>query len=205
MGVLERNHVVVSGAAGAQPMLFAHGYGCDQQMWRHVTPAFSDFQTICFDHVGAGRSDLSAYDPERYSTLDGYATDILEICAALTLHNVIFVGHSVAAMIGVLAANREPERFAKLVLVGPSPRYIDDIGYVGGFSGADIEELLRSLDNNYLGWSQAMTPVIMGNPDRPELAMELTNSFCQSDPTIAKRTSPAPRSSRTTAPTWRML
>jgi sigma-B regulation protein RsbQ len=121
------------------------------------------FQTICFDHVGAGRSDLSAYDPERYSTLDGYATDVSEVCAALTLQ-VIFVVHSVAAMIGVLAANRQPERFAKLVLVGPPPRYIDDIGYVGGFSSDDIEELLRSLDDNYLGWSQAMTPVINGRP-----------------------------------------
>lgn len=168
-------------------MLFAHGYGCDQQMWRHVAPAFSDFQTVCFDHVGAGRSDLSAYDVERYRTLDGYATDVLEICDALELQDVVFVGHSVAAMIGVLAVNREPERFDKLVLVGPSPRYIDDDGYVGGFSRADIDELLGSLDDNYLGWSHAMASVIMGNADRPGLTLELAESFCRTDPTIAKR------------------
>ena len=168
-------------------MLFAHGFGCDQQMWRHVAPAFADFQTVCFDHVGAGRSDLSAYDPERYSTLDGYATDVLEICDAAALRDVIFVGHSVAAMIGVLAVNREPERFDKLVLVGPSPRYIDDTGYVGGFSESDIADLLESLESNYLGWSAAMAPVSMGNPDRPELGEELTESFCRSDPEIARR------------------
>jgi sigma-B regulation protein RsbQ len=187
VSVVDRNHVVVAGTSGAQPMLFAHGFGCDQQMWRHVTPAFDDFQTVCFDHVGAGRSDLSAYDPDRYCTLDGYATDVLEICDALDLHDVIYVGHSVAAMVGVLAANREPDRFAKLVLVGPSPRYINDVDYVGGFSPADIEELLDSLDSNYLGWSQTMAPVIMGNPDRPKLAGELADSFCRTDPLIAKR------------------
>ena len=185
--VLERNHVVVSGTPGGQPMVFAHGYGCDQQMWRHVAPAFQDFCVVTFDHVGAGRSDLGAYDPDRYATLDGYATDVLEICAALDLTDIVYVGHSVAAMIGVLAANRAPDRFAKLVLVGPSPRYIDDDGYVGGFARDDIDELLASLDSNYLGWSQAMAPVIMGNPDRPELGAELTASFCQTDPAIAKR------------------
>jgi len=187
VSVRERNHVVVSGTAGARPMLFAHGYGCDQQMWRHVTPAFDDFQVVCFDHVGAGRSDLAAYDPARYASLEGYATDVLEICDALDLRDVVYVGHSVAAMIGVLAANREPDRFAALVLVGPSPRYLDDDGYVGGFGAADIEELLGALDANYLGWSQAMAPVIVGNADRPELGAELTASFCRTDPEIAKR------------------
>jgi sigma-B regulation protein RsbQ len=185
--VLDRNHVVVSGTPGAQPMVFAHGYGCDQQMWRYVTPAFQDFRVVAFDHVGAGRSHLAAYDPDRYATLDGYATDVLEICAALDLDDIVFVGHSVAAMIGVLAANRAPARFAKLVLVGPSPRYIDDDGYLGGFAPDDIDELLASLDSNYLGWSQAMAPVIMGNPERPELGDELTDSFCRTDPAIAKR------------------
>jgi len=185
--VLERNSVMVSGTPGAQPMMFAHGYGCDQQMWRHVTPAFQDYQLVTFDHVGAGRSDLAAYDADRYATLDGYATDVLEICDALDLRDVIFVGHSVAAMIGVLAVNRQPERFARLVLVGPSPRYIDDAGYTGGFSVDDIEELLTSLDSNYLGWSRAMAPVIIGNPHRPELGDELTESFCRTDPAIAKR------------------
>ncbi len=187
MDVLERNHVVTSGRPDGQPMVFAHGFGCDQQMWRHVTPAFQDFFVVCFDHVGAGRSRLDAYDPARYSSLDGYATDVLEICDALGLRDVIFVGHSVAAMIGVLAVNRQPDRFASLVLVGPSPRYIDDDGYVGGFTHADIEELLSSMDSNYLGWSHTMAPVIMGNASRPQLGAELTDSFCRADPDIARR------------------
>ena len=169
-------------------MLFAHGFGCDQHMWRLVTPAFADrYRIVSFDHVGAGGSDLSAYDPQRYSTLDGYAEDVLAICRELDLTGVVFVGHSVSAMIGVLAAIREPDRFAALVMIGPSPRYIDDAAYAGGFSAADIDELLASLDSNYLGWSGAMAPVIMGNPGRPELATELTNSFCRTDPDIAKR------------------
>jgi sigma-B regulation protein RsbQ len=169
-------------------MVFAHGYGCDQNMWRFVTPAFADdHRVVLFDHVGAGRSDLSAYDDERYSTLDGYASDVLQILHEHELYDVVFVGHSVSAMIGVLAAIREPERFAKLVLVGPSPCYIDDDGYTGGFAKNDIEEMLESLDSNYLGWSSAMAPVIMGNSDRPELGVELTNSFCATDPEIAKK------------------
>ena len=186
MDVLARNNVTVHGQADGPPMLFAHGFGCDQNMWRYVAPRFeSDHRVILFDHVGAGRSDVSAYDRERYSTLDGYASDVLEICAALDLQDVIFVGHSVSGMIGVLAAAREPDRFASLVLVGPSPRYINDDGYVGGFEAADIEDLLRSLESNYLGWSAAMAPVIMGRPDQPELGQELTESFCRTDPEIA--------------------
>ena len=169
-------------------MLFAHGFGCDQNMWRHVTPAFEgDHRIVVFDYVGAGDSDLSAYDPERYSSLDGYAADVLEICRELELRDVIFVGHSVSAMIGVLAAIEEPDRFAKLVMIGPSPRYIDDEAYVGGFSREDIVELLDSLESNYLGWSSAMAPAIMGNPDRPELGAELTASFCRTDPAIARQ------------------
>jgi sigma-B regulation protein RsbQ len=184
--VLARNNVRVSGAETAQPMLFAHGFGCDQQMWRLVAPAFEDdHRVVLFDHVGAGGSDQSAYDRQRYDSLDGYAEDILEICRELDLTRVIFVGHSVSAMIGVLAATREPDRFEKLILVGPSPRYLDDGDYGGGFSRADIDELLDSLASNYLGWSSVMAPVIMGNPDRPELGEELTNSFCRSDPEIA--------------------
>jgi sigma-B regulation protein RsbQ len=168
-------------------MLFAHGFGCDQNMWRLVAPAFEDdHKVILLDHVGAGRSDLSAYSRAKYGTLDGYAEDVLEICRELDLTGVVFVGHSVSAMIGVLAAIREPERFDALVLVGPSPRYINDDGYVGGFAREDIEELLDTLDGNYLGWSSAMAPVIMGNPDRPELAAELANSFCRTDPEIAR-------------------
>ena len=167
-------------------MVFAHGFGCDQNMWRLVVPAFEDsHRVVLFDHVGAGLSDASAYDRKKYAALDGYATDVLEICRDLQLSDVIFVGHSVSAMIGVLAANREPDRFRALVLVGPSPRYINDGEYVGGFSRSDIEGLLSSLDSNYLGWSSAMAPVIMGNADRPDLGQELTNSFCRTDPEIA--------------------
>jgi sigma-B regulation protein RsbQ len=186
--VLTRNNVTVSGRAGGQPMVFAHGYGCDQNMWRLVAPAFAgEYRTVLFDFVGAGGSDLSAYDPRRYASLQGYAGDVLDVLRALDLRDVIFVGHSVSAMIGVLAALGEPDRFAALVLVGPSPRYIDDEGYTGGFTEADIEDLLVSLDRNYLGWSSTMAPVIMGNADRPELGAELTASFCRTDPEIAKR------------------
>jgi sigma-B regulation protein RsbQ len=167
-------------------MLFAHGFGCDQNMWRLITPAFADtYRIVTFDYVGHGRSDLSAYDPYRYLSLQGYADDVLDIVRELDLRDVVLVGHSVSAMIGVLAANREPERFAALVMIGPSPRYLDDEGYVGGFSRSDIDELLESLESNYLGWSSAMAPVIMGRPDRPELGAELTNSFCRTDPKIA--------------------
>jgi sigma-B regulation protein RsbQ len=156
-------------------------------MWRHVWPAFAgDHRIVLFDHVGAGGSDLGAWDPDRYGTLQGYAEDVLEICGELDLDDVVFVGHSVSAMIGVLAAAAEPDRFGRLVLVGPSPRYLDDGDYVGGFTRADVEGLLESLDSNYLGWSSAMAPVIMGNPDRPELGTELTNSFCRTDPAIAR-------------------
>ena len=188
MDVLARNNVRVSGPPGAQPMMFAHGFGCDQNMWRHVAPAFADrYRVVLFDHVGAGGSDLSAYRPGKYASLQGYADDVLEICRALDLRDLVFVGHSVSSMIGVLAANAEPERFDALVLVGPSPRYVDDEGYAGGFSREDIDGLLDSLDSNFLGWSTAMAPVIMGNADRPELGAELTNSFCRTDPEIARQ------------------
>jgi sigma-B regulation protein RsbQ len=186
MSVLERNNVRVSGT-GAPPMLFAHGFGCDHRMWRLVTPAFEDaHRIVLFDHVGSGGSDLRAYDRAKYGTLRGYAEDVLEICAALGLSDVVFVGHSVSAMIGVLAAILEPGGFASLVLVGPSPCYINDDGYVGGFTRSDIEGLLDFLDSNHLGWSAAMAPTIMGNPDRPELADELATSFCRTDPDIAR-------------------
>jgi sigma-B regulation protein RsbQ len=184
--VAERNNVVVRGSARAQPMMFAHGFGCDQNMWRYVAPEFEDdYRVVLFDHVGAGGSDLGAYDRDKYGSLEGYAADVLEICRELELRDVIFVGHSVSAMIGVLAAAEEPDRFAKLVLVGPSPRYIDDDDYRGGFTREDIDGLLESLDSNYLGWSQAIAPAIMGREDRPELGEELTNSFCRTDPAIA--------------------
>ena len=181
-----RNNVKMSGRRDGQPMMFAHGFGCDQNMWRFVAPRFEDdFKVVLFDHVGAGGSDVSAYDPARYATLAGYADDVLEICRELGLEDVVFVGHSVSSMIGALAAIAEPGRFAKLVMVGPSPRYIDDGSYRGGFSEEDIGELLGSLESNYLGWSSSMAPVIMGNPDRPELGEELASSFCRADPKIA--------------------
>lgn len=168
-------------------MLFAHGFGCDQSMWLDVAPAFaSSFRVVLFDHVGAGGSALSAYDSVKYGTLDGYAGDVLEICRDLELDKVVFVGHSVSAMIGVLAAAEAPEVFDKLVLVGPSPRYTNDGDYVGGFSEEDIHELLTALADNYLGWSTAMAPVIVGNPERPELGGRLTESFCRTDPAIAQ-------------------
>lgn len=186
MGVLERNNVVVSGK-GSIPILFAHGFGCDQHMWRMVAPAFeSDYQVILFDHVGAGNSDLKEWSERKYSSLEGYANDILEIMQALELKKVIFVGHSVASMMGLIAARKTPERFSKLILIGPSPSYINDGNYVGGFEKDQIEELLESMDNNHLGWSMAMAPVIMGNPDRKQLGEELANSFCRTDPAIAK-------------------
>jgi sigma-B regulation protein RsbQ len=186
MSALERNNVQVSGS-GKQTLVFAHGFGCDQSMWRFITPAFADsHRIVLFDHVGAGRSDLAAFSKPKYATLQGYADDVIEIFEALDLDNAVFVGHSVSAMIGLLASIKAPERFAGLVMVGPSPRYIDDESYVGGFTRVQIEELLDFLDANHLGWSAAMAPTIMGNPDRPELGEELANSFCRTDPEIAK-------------------
>jgi sigma-B regulation protein RsbQ len=187
MSALLRNNVTVRGS-GRRTIMFAHGFGCDQNMWRFVAPGFeNEFKVVLFDHVGAGGSDLSAYSREKYSTLHGYAEDVVEICRELHLSDVIFVGHSVSSMIGLLAAKQAPELFSRLVMVGPSPRYIDDEDYMGGFSAAQIEELLEFLDSNHLGWSQAMAPTIMGNADRPELGEELTNSFCRTDPEIAKQ------------------
>jgi sigma-B regulation protein RsbQ len=186
--VLVRNNVKISGT-GTQPMLFAHGFGCDQNMWRFVAPAFEDeYRVILFDYVGSGHSDLRAYDADRYSTLGGYARDVLDICHALDLHDVIFVGHSVSSMIGVLAANQEPDRFARLILVGPSPRYLNDgPEYVGGFERGDIEGLLETMEKNYIGWANFLAPAIMKNADRPELSAELATSFCSTDPVIAQR------------------
>ena len=187
MDIAARHNVHLAGPADGRPMLFAHGFGCDQNMWRFVVPRFSDrYRVVLFDHLGAGGSDASAYDPQRYATLDGYAEDVVAICRELELRDVIFVGHSVSSMIGVLAAAAAPELFARLVLIGPSPRYINDGDYIGGFDAADIDDLLASLDSNYLGWSAAMAPVIMGRPDEPELGEELTESFCRTDPQIAK-------------------
>ncbi|WP_194397652.1 alpha/beta fold hydrolase [Microbacterium atlanticum] len=184
---LRRNNVKVIGDPGRPVVMFAHGFGCSQEAWSLVALRFeSDHCVVLFDHVGAGGSDSSAYDRSKYDSLDGYATDVLEILEALDVTDVVFVGHSVSAMIGVLAANRDPSRFRGLVLVGPSPRYTDEDGYEGGFRREDIDAMLDALDANYLGWSQATAPVIMGRPDRPELGQRLTDSFCSIDPEIAR-------------------
>lgn len=188
MDVAALFNVNLRGSPQSRPLMFAHGFGCDQHMWSLVAPAFeADYRVVLFDLAGVGHSDPSSYDRERHSTLTGYAEDVVTICRELGLTDVVYVGHSVSAMIGVLAHNLAPELFASLVLVGPSPRYIDAEGYRGGFSSADIAELLQSLESNYLGWSAAMAPAIMGNPDRPELGQTLTESFCQADPEIARR------------------
>jgi sigma-B regulation protein RsbQ len=185
--VIHRNNVQQAGN-GRRAMMFAHGFGCDQNMWRFVAPAFEqDFRTVLFDHVGAGRSDITAYDKTKYASLHGYADDVVEIGRSLGVKNAVFVGHSVSAMIGALASAKAPDLFEALVMVGPSPRYIDDGEYVGGFTAPQIEELLASLDDNHMGWSMAMAPAIMGNADRPELGEELANSFCRTDPEIAKQ------------------
>ncbi len=169
-------------------MVFAHGFGCDQNMWRYVAPAFEDeFRVIVYDQAGCGAAAPEAYDADRHSSLEGYAADLVEICHELGVVDGVLVGHSVSAMIGLLADLEDDSLFAKLVMVGPSPRYIDDEGYVGGFSAGDIDELLESLGSNYLGWSSAMAPVIMGNDDRPALGAELSGSFCRADPDIARR------------------
>ena len=182
-----RNNVTSRGK-GSRTMVFAHGFGCDQNMWRFVTPAFEDdYRVVLFDYVGSGKSDLSAYNEERYSNLNGYAQDILEICEVLKLRDTIFVGHSVSSMIGLLAAIKRPEYFSKLILIGPSPCYINEPGYTGGFQRKDIEELLDTMDKNYIGWANFLAPAIMKNPDRPELAGELTQSFCSTDPKIARQ------------------
>jgi sigma-B regulation protein RsbQ len=187
VNAIARNNVTVSGRPDGRPLVFAHGFGCDQGMWRHVAPAFADeHPVVLFDHVGAGGSDLSAWDPGRYRRLDGYAGDVIEIIEAVELPPVVFVGHSVSGMIGVLAAARRPDLFDRLVLVGPSPRYIDDGDYRGGFSAAEIDELLETMDGNYLGWSRHIAPVIMGVPQQPELGEELTASFCRADPAMAR-------------------
>lgn len=184
--IYKRNNVKVLGHK--QPMLFAHGFGCDQNMWRFVTPAFQDdYQIVLFDYVGSGKSDLSAYCSDRYSTLQGYAQDILDICETLNLQDVIFVGHSVSSMIGMLAEIQDPERFSRLILIGPSPCYMNDRNYIGGFERRDIEGLLDIMEKNYIGWANFLAPVVMKNDDRPELTRELEESFCSTDPTIASQ------------------
>lgn len=182
-----RNNVKVLGK-GSKVLMFGHGFGCDQNTWRLITPAFeAEYKIVLFDYVGSGNSDLSAYDDNRYSSLTGYASDILEICEALDLQDVIFVGHSVSSMIGLLAVNMAPEKFSRLVFIGPSPRYLNDVNYPGGLERDELEELLDIMDSNYLGWSSTIAGHIMGNPDRPELADGLATSFCSTNPEMAKK------------------
>ena len=170
-------------------MLYAHGFGCDQNMWRFITPAFEhDYQIVLFDYVGSGNSDIKAYNSEKYNDLNGYANDILDIVNTLDLKDIIFVGHSVSCMIGLLAAIKQPERFDKMIFVGPSARYINEApSYIGGFEKKDIQELLETMDKNYIGWANFLAPAIMKNPDKPELGEELTQSFCSTDPVIARQ------------------
>ncbi|WP_299538694.1 alpha/beta fold hydrolase [uncultured Streptomyces sp.] len=187
MDVRRRNNVHVTGAEDGPVVVLAHGFGCDQNMWRLVVPALAErYRLVLFDYVGCGASRLADWSEQRYSALSGYAQDVVEICEELDLRDAVFVGHSVSAMIGVTAARTAPERIGTLVMVAPSPRYIDDEGYRGGFGAEDIDELLESLESNYLGWSSTMAPVIMGNPERPELGRELTSSFCATDPEMAR-------------------
>jgi sigma-B regulation protein RsbQ len=185
--VRTRNNVRIVGTDGAPTVMLAHGFGCDQHLWRLVTERLiPEFRVVLFDHVGSGKSDSSAWDPERYASLAGYTDDILDLVRDLDLREVVFVGHSVASMMGVLAVAADPSRFAKLVLLTPSPRYLDDDGYRGGFTASDIDGLLESMESNYLGWSRAMAPTVMGAPDRPELSEELAESFCRTDPEYAR-------------------
>jgi sigma-B regulation protein RsbQ len=187
MDVRAAFNLTESGNPEGQPMLFAHGFGCDQHMWRDVAPSFEDrYRVVRFDYAGSGRA-AAVYDPDRYATLNGYAADVIDICRDLQLHDVVFVGHSVSAMVGVLAEREAPDLFEAHVMIGPSPRYVNDGDYVGGFEPADIQGLLESLSSNYLGWSATMAPVIMGNPERPELGQELERSFCTVDPDVAQR------------------
>ena len=185
--VISRNNVHVSGK-GTQPMVFAHGFGCDQNMWRLVTPAFqNDYRIVLFDYVGCGKSDWSAYSAERYGTLQGYVQDVIDVIRALGMEQVVFVGHSVSAVVGLLASVQAPELFARHILIGPSPRYVNDDGYLGGFERADIEGLLDLMEKNYLGWAQFLAPVVMKNEGQPELARELQESFCSTDPRTTRQ------------------
>src|SRR5688572_14536031 len=185
--VRRRNNVKISGR-GEQVMLFAHGFGCDQAMWRFVAPAFEDdYRVVLFDYVGCGKSDWSAYSAPRYSTLDGYARDVLDVIEAFDLKDIIFVGHSVSSMIGMLAAIEAPERFQRLVMIGPSPCYVNGEGYVGGFERKDLEGLLDLMEKNYIGWAQFLAPVVMKNPDKPDLTGELEASFCATDPRVTRQ------------------
>jgi len=186
-GILRRHDVRVSGS-GRETIIFAPGFGCDKSMWRFVAPAFEqDYQVILFDYVGSGQSDYTAYQSSKYRKLDGYAQDVLEICAALELKQVIFIGHSVGATIGMLAALQQPELFKQLILVAPSPCYLNDPpAYMGGFEKEEINGLIHMMEMNFIGWADYLSAIVMKNPRQPELAQELGESFCSNDPVIAR-------------------
>lgn len=186
MSIQQRNNIHCYGN-GEHTIMFAHGYGCDQQMWRFIYPAYSkDYRIILFDLTGSGASDLSAYDRNKYGDLYGYAEDVLEIIELYAKGKVIFVGHSVSAMIGLLASNQCPDKFAAQIMVGPSASYINDGDYVGGYNAEDIEGLLQLVDANYREWARRMAPVIMGAAQQPALTHELLTRFEQNDPEIAR-------------------
>lgn len=188
MNIVERNHVRQLGDRGPV-LLYAHGFGCNQDMWRFVTPAFaSTHRQVLFDYVGSGRSDLSAFDPRRYADLGGYAQDVLEVCDALGLtEGVTFVGHSVSCSVGLLASIARPALFDRLVLIGPSPCFLNHPpDYLGGFEREDLEGLLALMDQNYMGWAQYLGPVVAGDSGQGEVAAALTDSFCSTDPVCAK-------------------
>lgn len=187
VNVFRRHAVSESGPADAPTLLFAHGFGCDQGMWQAAASRFPDYHTVLFDLVGFGDSDLGAYEPDRYRTLDGHAADVLELCRALDRTDIVFIGHSVSAMIGVLVVNQAPELFDGLVMVGPSPCYLEDGDYHGGFTRADIDQMLDGVEADFFAWSATMAPVIAGNPDRPDYGQTLTATFCRSDPDAARQ------------------
>ncbi len=188
VNVLERNNVKVLGE-GKRTIMLAHGFGCDQDMWRYIVPSFMyNYRVVLFDYVGSGESSISSYDRDKYGSLQGYAQDVLDIINALELQSVIFVGHSVSGMIGMLASIRQPGHFERLIMLGPSPRYLNDLpDYYGGFDRSDIDELLGMMEMNFIGWASYLAPIVMQNADRKGLAEELEKSFCSRDPHIARQ------------------
>lgn len=185
--ILLRNNVKVSGH-GKRTMIFAPGFGCDQQMWRFVAPAFEeDYRVVLFDYVGSGKSDYEAYSSDKYRDLNGYADDILEICSALGATEVTLVGHSVGSIIGMLASIKKPSIIKNIIMVAPSPCYLNDPPeYFGGFEKEDLEGLIQMMELNFIGWANYLAQLVMKNPERPELSEELEESFCSTDPTVAR-------------------